>query len=141
MGLFSVLLSLVLLGGSGLWVWGRARVTGRWWPGAGWFLGAALLLMAATGVTYLAGSVAAGGFDPEEACHRAGQVYDDAYRRTHFDEYTQWFPLHDRCHAGYDLVPGWVNPALVVLPVLAVVCLAFSVWLAVLHRRTKRGTP
>ena len=58
------------------------------------------------------------------------ETYDRAYRRANFDEYTQWFPLHDKCHAGYDLVPGWVNPTLVVLPVLAVACLAYAVRLA-----------
>lgn len=37
------------------------------------------------------------------------------------------------CHAGYDLVPGWGNPALVVLPVLAAACLAYAVRLAVIR--------
>ncbi|MFJ4465909.1 hypothetical protein ACIP2X_00160 [Streptomyces sp. NPDC089424] len=48
-----------------------------------------------------------------------GETYDRAYRRANFEEYTRWFPLHDRCHAGYDLVPAWVNPVFVTLPVLA----------------------
>jgi hypothetical protein len=39
------------------------------------------------------------------------------------------------CHAGYDLVPGWVNPTLVVLPVLAVVCLVYAVRLVRLRTR------
>ncbi|WP_344219995.1 hypothetical protein [Kribbella sancticallisti] len=100
-----------------------------------WFAATALLLTLGTAITYLAGSLAGANLDPEESCHAAGEPYDRAYRRANFDEYTQWFPLHDRCHAGYDLVPAWVNPTLVALPVLAIACLAYAVRLAVLHRR------
>lgn len=31
--------------------------------------------------------------------------------------------MHERCNANYDLVPGWVNPALVVFLALWAVCL------------------
>jgi hypothetical protein len=31
--------------------------------------------------------------------------------------------MHNRCNADYDLVPGWVNPALVIFAVAAVACL------------------
>ncbi|MFJ9719055.1 hypothetical protein ACIRPQ_24495 [Streptomyces sp. NPDC101213] len=100
-----------------------------------------MLLVLGTGVTYLVGSLAGASLDPEEACHGAGQTYDRAHRRANFDECTRWFPLHDRCHAGYDLVPAWVNPALVALPVLALLCLAHAVRLAVGRRRTEdKGT-
>lgn len=141
MGLLLVLLLLVVLAGPGMWFWVRSLVGGRWRHSAGWFTGTAVLLLLGTGVTYLIGSLAGTSLDPEEACHAAGQTYDRAHRRAHFEENTQWFPLHDTCHAGYDLVPGWVNPTLVILPVLAVACLAYAVRLAVIHRRTKKGTP
>ncbi|HWU09590.1 MAG TPA: hypothetical protein VN520_24975 [Streptomyces sp.] len=140
MGLLLLLLLLLILAGPGLWFWGRALAGGRWRHSTSWFAGTALLLLVGTGVTYLVGSLVA-GLDPEEACHADGQRYDREYRRANFGEYTQWFPLHDKCHAGYDLVPGWVNPTLVALPVLAVACLAWAVRLAVIHRRTKKGTP
>ena len=134
------LLVLVLVGPA-LWFWCRSLAGGRWRHSAGWFVLMAVLLVLGAGVTYLVGSLAGGNLDPEEACHARGQNYDRAYRTANFDEYTQWFPLHDKCHAGYDLVPGWVNPTLVLLPVLAVACLAYAVRLAVLQRRTKKGTP
>ncbi|MGW4233528.1 hypothetical protein ACWEF9_30435 [Streptomyces sp. NPDC004980] len=141
MGFLLLLLLFVVLTGPGLWFWFRSLAAGRWRHSTGWFAGTAVLLVVATGVTYLGGSLAGGSLDPEEACHADGQTYDPEYRRANFREYTQWFPLHDRCHAGYDLVPAWVNPALVALPVLALACLAYAVRLAVLHRRTKKGTP
>jgi hypothetical protein len=139
--LLLLLLLFVVLAGPGLWFWCRSLVGGRWRHSVGWFAGTAVLLVLGTGVTYLVGSLAGANLDPEEACHADGQTYDRAYRRANFDEYTQWFPLHDKCHAGYDLVPSWVNPTLVVLPSLAVACLAYAVRLAVIHRRTRKGTP
>jgi hypothetical protein len=87
------------------------------------------------------GDLAGASLDPEEACHAAGQPYDGAYQQAHLEENTQWFPLHDTCHASYDLVPAWVNPTLVALPLLAAACLAFSVRLvAIRRRRTMDGT-
>ncbi|MGW8747100.1 hypothetical protein [Streptomyces sp. NPDC055794] len=111
---------------------------GSWSRSPALFAWSAVLLLLGTGATYLAGSLAGASLDPEEACHRAGERYDGAYRRENFAEYTRWFPLHDRCHAGYDLVPAWVNPALVVLPALALLCLANAVRLAVAGRRPFR---
>jgi hypothetical protein len=140
MAFFLVLLLFVVLAGPGLWFWFRSLTGGRWRHSAGWFAGTAVMLLLGTGVTYVIGSLTGASLDPEEACHAAGQIYDGAYRTTNFDEYTQWYPLHNKCHAGYDLVPGWVNPALVVLPVLALACVAYSIRLAVIHRRTKKGT-
>ena len=67
---------------------------------------------------------------PRGACHADGQTYTGA---------NQLF-VSTKCHADYDLVPGWVNPALVVLAVLAVTCLAYAVRLAVIRRRTKTRT-
>jgi hypothetical protein len=140
MSLLVVLLLLVVLAGPGLWSWGRSLADGRWRRSPAWFAGTAVLLLLGAGVVYLIGSLSGASLDPEEACHKAGQTYDRAYRRANFDEYTQWFPLHNKCHAGYDLVPAWVNPTLVALPVLAVACLTYCVRLAVIHRRTKKGT-
>lgn len=140
MALLLPLLLVLVLAGPGLWLWYRSLVSGRWRYSVGWFVGTAVLLVLATGATYLVGILAGVSLDPEEACHAVGQPYDQAYRTANLDEYTQWFPLHDRCHAGYDLVPGWVNPALVVLPVLAVACLAYATRLAVVGRRAGTGT-
>ncbi|MEX0168753.1 hypothetical protein [Streptomyces sp. LMG1-1-1.1] len=126
---------------AGLFFWSRPLFSGTWRRSPGWFVWSALLLLAATGVTYLVGSLAGASLDPEEACHRAGETYDALYRSANFEEYTRWYPLHDKCNAGYDLVPAWVNPTLAVLPALAVLCLAYAVRLAVVRRRSdKKGT-
>jgi hypothetical protein len=79
--------------------------------------------------------VMAGSWDPGESCDAAGQRYDDAYRAAHWREPARWFPLHNRCNAGYDLVPAWVNPAVVVLTLLAAGCLGVAVWLVAARRR------
>ena len=141
MGFLLLLLLFVVLAGFGLWFWSRSLVGGRWRYSAGWFAGTAVLLVLGTGATYIVGSLAGASLDPEESCHADGQTYDPAYRRANFDEYTQWFPLHDKCHANYDLVPAWVNPTLVILPILAMACLAYAVRLTVIRRHTKAGTP
>ncbi|MFI9742430.1 hypothetical protein [Streptomyces sp. NPDC052494] len=122
----------------GLVFWLRPLLTGRWRHSPLWFAASAVPLLLGTGVVYLAGSLSGGSLDPEEACHMVGQEFDWAYRSANFDEYTQWYPLHDKCNEGYDLVPAWVNPTLAVLPTLALLCLAYSLWLAVIHRHTKK---
>ncbi|MEZ3178722.1 hypothetical protein KYY02_08395 [Streptomyces pimonensis] len=132
--LIPILLPLLVV----LWFWSRPLLSGTWRRSPAWFTWSAVLLLLGAGVSYLIGSLAGASLDPEEACHRAGQTYDRAYRRANFEEYTRWFPLHDKCHAGYDLVPAWVNPALVVLPVLALLCLACAVGLTVIRLRTNR---
>ncbi|GHH95728.1 hypothetical protein [Streptomyces capillispiralis] len=130
------ILSSVLLGA---WLWSRPLFSGSWRHSPAWFASSALLLLLCAGVTYLVGSLAGASLDPEEACHRAGESYDRAYRRANFEEYTRWFPLHDKCHAGYDLVPAWVNPVLVALPALALGCLAYAGGLIVVRHRTERS--
>ncbi|MFF9063600.1 hypothetical protein ACF09K_33690 [Streptomyces sp. NPDC014882] len=119
----------------GLWCY--PLFDGRWRRSPLWFAVTAVILLLGTGITYLIGALA-GGLDTEEECHSAGQAYDSAYRSAHFREFGRWYPLHEKCHAGYDLVPAWVNTTLLVLPVLAALCLAYSVRLAVIHRRTKK---
>ncbi|WP_433341131.1 hypothetical protein [Streptomyces sp. CA-253872] len=110
-------------------------LAGMWRAHPTRFAGAAVPLRSGTGLVYLGGALAGPSLDPEEARHRSGQEYDSACLRAHFAEYTRWFPLHDRRHAGYDLVPAWLNPLLIALPALALVTLAHAVRLAVSHRR------
>ncbi|MFF1377456.1 hypothetical protein [Streptomyces sp. NPDC058308] len=119
----------------GLWCY--PLFAGSWRRSPVWFAVTAVFLLLGTGITYLIGALA-GGLDTEEECHSAGQAYDSAYRREHFREFGQWYPLHERCHAGYDLVPAWVNPTLAVLPTLAVASLAYCVRLAVINRIIRR---
>ncbi|MCW5253617.1 hypothetical protein [Streptomyces sp. SHP 1-2] len=124
-----------------LWFWSRPLFSGTWRRSPPWFAWSALLLLLGAGITYLVGSLAGASLDPEEACHRVGETYDRAYRRANFREYTRWFPLHDKCHAGYDLVPAWVNPVFIALLVLALAALVHAVGLTIVQRRTKqKGT-
>jgi hypothetical protein len=120
-----------------LWLWGRPLFDYRWRT-PGWFIATAALCVVAAAVTWLIGAFAGSSMDPEESCHTAGTTYDEAYRSAHWREPSRWFPLHNKCNAGYDLVPVWVNPALVLLLLLATTSLGVAVWLAVAHRRTKK---
>ncbi|MFJ1805317.1 MULTISPECIES: hypothetical protein [unclassified Streptomyces] len=62
-----------------------------------------------------------GGLDVAETCTLLrGQKYDYAYRAEHWREPTRAFPLHNKCNASYDLVPAWINPALVLFAAIAV---------------------
>jgi hypothetical protein len=122
-------LLFLLVFGILLWFWFRALLNDRWHT-AGWFAGTAVLLLVVTGVIYLFGAWS-GGLDVGEACAADGEIYDGDYRAANIGEFNQWFPLENKCNAGYDLVPGWVNPTLVVLAVLIVACLGYALRLAV----------
>jgi len=116
-------------------LWGRPLFTGRW-RSPGWFLGTAGGCVVAAVVTWFIGAFSGSSLDPEESCHAAGVTYDEVYRSAHWREPSQWFPLHNKCNAAYDLVPAWVNPALVLLLLLAIACLGMAVWLALANQRT-----
>lgn len=60
-----------------------------------------------------------GGLDVKEECELRGQAWDDEYRQLNLEESGRFFPLHDKCNADYDLVPFWINPAVVLLALLA----------------------
>ncbi|MEU8980256.1 hypothetical protein [Streptomyces sp. NPDC048309] len=107
-------------------------------PGpAGWLAltaVAALLL----GFTYAVG-VFSGGHEIDETCAAAGWTYDERYRAEHWRDQRRLFPLHERCNAHDDLVPPWVNPALVVLFVALAGCAGAAGWTAITRVRAKRG--
>lgn len=89
---------------------------------------------------YLTG-ILSGGLDVEEACvHGHGVRYDDVYREAHAEEFSRWFPLHSKCNENFDLVPSWVNPAIVFFVLLAaagVLCLAAAAVTALRPRRDR----
>ncbi|MDB1086554.1 hypothetical protein PJ985_03105 [Streptomyces sp. ACA25] len=114
-----LILALVALS---LWKTGRG-LAARGWERPGWWVFPAVVLASAGCVTWYIG-VFSGGFDPEETCRERGVRYDNAYRTEHAREPSQWFPLRNKCHAGHDLVPAFVNPTLVAVAVLLPGCAA-----------------
>ncbi len=102
------------------------------------WVGLSALSALVTGAVYVVGMFS-GGHEIDETCAGLGQPYDQAYRAAHWEEPGRWFPLHNRCSAAFDLVPGWVNPALVCLAVVTVGCMALAIapWR---HRRPSAMT-
>ena len=90
------------------------------------------------GVTFLVGMFS-GGHEIDETCAALGRPMDEQYRAEHWREPGQWFPMHNKCNADYDLVPMWVNPAIVVLTLLIVVCVGAGLWSAVSRLAAKRS--
>lgn len=86
------------------------------------WLGLTLLALLAFGLTAFVG-MWSGGKDIDETCAVAHQPLDHVYRAQHWQEPGRFFPMHDRCTADYDLVPGWINPGLAAFAVVAVTCL------------------
>ncbi|MFF0145867.1 hypothetical protein ATK36_1004 [Amycolatopsis sulphurea] len=87
----------------------------------GW-LGLALLAAVAFVFTAFVG-FAAVGLDSQEKREAVHQQYDREYLNQHSQESGQFFPMHEWCNADYDVVPGWINPALVIFAVVTVACL------------------
>ena len=85
-------------------------------PLRGW-LGLSFLSFIAIGVTYFIG-IFASGKDTDETCAKAGQLLDNTYRAQNWQEPGRLFPLHNKCNAGYDMIPIWINQALVIFSVL-----------------------
>ncbi|MET9763442.1 hypothetical protein ABZ016_31100 [Streptomyces sp. NPDC006372] len=121
----------------------RAVRAGRWSRPRTWLsLGVACVSTGVGGfvVAYLTG-IFSGGLDVQEACvYGHGVRYDDAFREAHAQEFNRWFPLHSKCNEDFDLVPAWVNPAIVFFVLLAaigVLCLAAAVVTALRTRRNR----
>ncbi|MCX3060395.1 hypothetical protein [Streptomyces beihaiensis] len=75
--------------------------------------------------------VFAAGLDTRKTCLYTHHVpYDTAYRDAHADEFRRLFPLHNKCDAHFDLVPGWVNPTVVAGAVVALAAAAVLLWFA-----------
>ncbi len=96
----------------GLLKWGLRRV-----PSAVWLVAtvtAVLLAVCLYGYGFVQGSL-----DLRDACAAEGQSVDNSFLMTQRPGGP--FPLSQPCNAAYDLVPSFVNPAIVVLLVTAVV--------------------
>lgn len=94
----------------------------RGWRRPGWFGRAAGICGYVAVLAWLWG-VTRDGLDIDETCRVVhGQEYDRSYHEAHLADYFRPFPLSLKCNAGYDLVPGWVNPVVAVFSVLFLLC-------------------
>lgn len=122
-------------------VWKTARgLFTRRWARPGWWVFPAVVLVGLGCATWFVGAFS-GGLDAREACAERGVRYDDAYRTAHWREPSAWFPLHNKCHAGYDLVPAFVNPTLVAVAVLLLGCAVGAAAAAVTGRKKRAPEP
>ncbi|WP_055524980.1 hypothetical protein [Streptomyces graminilatus] len=88
-------------------------------------------------ITFFVG-IFAGGQEIDETCASLGRPLDERYRAEHWREPGRLFPLHNKCDADYDLVPVWVNPAIIGLTLLIVVSVGVGLWRAVARAAAKR---
>nr|WP_042194605.1 hypothetical protein [Kibdelosporangium sp. MJ126-NF4]CEL21430.1 hypothetical protein [Kibdelosporangium sp. MJ126-NF4]CTQ96003.1 hypothetical protein [Kibdelosporangium sp. MJ126-NF4] len=73
-------------------------------------------------VVYAWGAMSMFTLDTEEVCRLVHhERYDPGVAGEHY------FPLSKRCNGGFDLVPSWVNPTVVVLLVATAVFAALAV--------------
>ncbi|RYZ32001.1 MAG: hypothetical protein EOP01_02155 [Propionibacteriaceae bacterium] len=96
-------------------LWSRARA-GRW-RRPGWFAEAGCTSFYLLALAWMRGFLA-GGLRTDKDCLVHHQHYDEAFREAHHAELFRLFPLTNPCNATYDLVPAWVNPAVVVFGAL-----------------------
>jgi hypothetical protein len=107
------------------------------WRRPGWFGHAAWTCFLGAASAWLSGFFA-GGLEWQKTCrYIRHQPYEDGYYQTHRADYFRLFPLSTRCNAHYDLVPGWVNPTVVVFFILFVVSAAGLLWTAALRSKQK----
>ena len=97
--------------------------------------GAALLITAVSWTT----GVLSQGWDMAEDCARHGQTVDESYQEHHLQDASHWFPLHSRCNAHYDLVPAWVNPAIVISAAAAGTFMVTAVVVGIRNHRGKKA--
>jgi hypothetical protein len=94
------------------------------------WMGFAVILFLAAGYVFLVGASAA-GLDIREKCELAGVPFMVRPGSIQFRELQQVYPMHAWCNDSYDLVPGWVNPALASLMILTLTAVTCSVVLSV----------
>lgn len=100
-----------------------------------WIQAATYALLAAT-AAYLWGAWHLFAWNISDVCSiRSGTAYDPVY-----DQVTLW-PLSRRCNASFDLVPGYVNPAVAVLLAAAVLSVAAVTGVASANRRRPPSSP
>lgn len=97
-----------------------------------------MLSVAALLITLVSAAIAPGK-DVARTCAMAGQPFDSEYRSQNWMEPGQFFPKHNKCNANYDLIPPWINPALVIFAFLALACLTMIVVSLVQQAKARRA--
>ncbi|MEX0168750.1 hypothetical protein [Streptomyces sp. LMG1-1-1.1] len=127
--------ALLLLGWT-LWnLWNLFRIAGGLrdgkWRHPVWWVRVFSVSLCAGLMSWLWG-LFAGGLDTRKTClYMRHENYDEAYRKARAEEFGKLFPLHNKCNADYDLVPGWVNPTIVIFAVIALAALVVLLRFAV----------
>ncbi|GHH84691.1 hypothetical protein GCM10018793_49830 [Streptomyces sulfonofaciens] len=116
-------------------LWNLLRIagglrTGSWRRPMWWARVCSVSLLAGL-ASWLRGAFS-GGLDIREACQFVHhEHYDAAYWQAHAREFRKLFPLHSKCNAHVDLVPAWVNPAVVSCAAVSLAAAAVLLWFAV----------
>jgi hypothetical protein len=108
-----------------------------WGMSPGFWLANMVVALFFAAAVWISGAFS-GGFDIAETCAARGQTYDHGYRSQNWEEPSRYFPLHNKCNAHYDMVPFWVNPAVVLLVLLAAIFAAFSLTQALTSRLERK---
>ncbi|RJQ78451.1 hypothetical protein D5S17_12925 [Pseudonocardiaceae bacterium YIM PH 21723] len=101
------------------------------WPAAA--AGAGILLA----FVYFS-SIWVGGLDIAETCELRGESWDGIYHNQHERD---GLLVHQWCNQHYDLMPVWVNPALVILWVLAGFSVLMVLYTALVRARDFEEDP
>ncbi len=131
-----VVLLLLAPVAAGLVVGVRMVTSRRWSRAVGRWVQAATCCLLASVAMYGWGSWKMFAWDIRETCSLVHhQRWDPAYGQS------RSFPLSRRCNASFDLVPSYVNPAVVVLLAAAVLCAGLAVRAARRHRTVPAVPP
>ncbi|MCE7006078.1 hypothetical protein LWC34_25055 [Kibdelosporangium philippinense] len=95
------------------------------------FTETAILALLATVLMYAWGAWHMFAWDIEETCTLAGQSFEPRFVLD-----TSMFPLSKKCNADYDLVPSYVNPAVIGLFAVTVLFTILALYKAFVNRKS-----
>lgn len=87
------------------------------------------------------GGVGLSGFDLGEECAKRRFPLDYGYLSEHLADRTRILPLSAPCNARDDLIPVWLNPAIIICLLSALAFLALSVSSFVGRRKAVKNLP
>jgi hypothetical protein len=105
----------------------------RRWVRFPWFSSAELALVGAV-VLYVLGVSYVYQWDLQEVCNLVHEEHFDL--TVAYDTSRVVFPISQKCNRDYDIVPGYINPGIAFLLLVAISSLAAGVAAASVRRRT-----